>query len=249
MPVDPKRWAVGQRPANARLIPPEERQTPAKPQEALMAAKVQSRHRLGPPLDQAQPQAGATGQRTRVPRRTVAALLGGAALLASTGLMASGWLQAVAVAGAVSLWAWGAWPLRSRPAAPGLPRWTPDRDALTALDAQMVALAPELPEPLLQALANTKAQLRELLRLAQLQAPGVEDGLWLQACVSRYLPDSLRAYEAVPVKLRDEATSQSLLEQLGLLQERFQRLEQALAAGATEALQSQHRFLRAKSGR
>jgi hypothetical protein len=143
----------------------------------------------------------------------------------------------------------GAWPLRRQRAAPGLPRWTPDRDALAALDAQMVALAPELPEPLLQALANTKAQLRELLRLAQLQAPGVEDGLWLQACASRYLPDSLRAYEAVPAKLRDEATSQSLLEQLGLLQERFQRLEQALAAGATEALQSQHRFLRAKSGR
>ncbi len=113
----------------------------------------------------------------------------------------------------------------------------------------MLALAPELPEPLLAALVHTKTQLRELLRLAEFQSPSMEDGLWLNACVSRYLPDSLQAYQAVPAKLRDEATSQLLLDQLSLLQEQFTRLEQALAAGATEALQSQHRFLRAKSGR
>jgi hypothetical protein len=85
-------------------------------------------------------------------------------------------------------------------------------------------------------------------------ALSLDDQLYLNACLQRYLPDSLESYLRVPAQARLTQAIQGeltaldlLLNQLQLLHTEIDQREQGLTKNAAEQLMRQQRFLEAKS--
>jgi len=252
------RFVVAGRPVNRRTAAP--RDIAAAPKVAPVALEraraAQARHRLGPPLvDQLRVPAG-----ERVPLSTATIGSGVVAVCGALGLVLS-WLNSAplaAVASAVGL-ACGLLLLvrRKRPAAADrLARPTPlfDPEAIEAFDRAVQQLAAELPMEVVQPLTEFK---QRVLRMAR--HPGgfdehfvLEDRLYCNECLRRYVPDSLQGYLAVSREQRGAplADGQSaeglLLQQLALLQAEMEKREARLARGSADALLRQQRFLEAK---
>lgn len=258
---DPK-FVVGGKPVNRRTA--SRQGVAAAPQanplaqERLLAARA--RTQLGAPLAE-QLRAAAPRRRRHLSRSAAAGGMAGAA--GATALFL-GWLQSsvpllgvglAAVAAGLAL----GWKSRRSPSGqatlqPASPLLAPE--SVDALDRALEAMALELPP----ALAQELAQLKQLLvRIARHPAAGgtdehftLEDRLYVNECVRRYLPDSLQSYMAVPraqrgTALADGQSPQGLLQaQLALLRGELEQRETRLARSASEALLQQQRFLKSK---
>jgi hypothetical protein len=255
------RFVVADRPVNRRMA----LRAQAGNDEAARIAParvraVQARNRIGPPLAEQLHAAPSAGRERLAPR----AIAG--AVIASTGGLGLflAWLQSSTfggVAGVAALAA-GLVLARPRPAGPTDLQATPgavlDAAAVEAFDTAVERLAPELPPPVADALADLKLL---VLRIARHPAAAtvdehfrLEDRLYVNECLRRYVPDSLQAYFTVPAEQRsaplpDGQTPETLLlAQLAQLRGALQQREQALGRSAAEALLRQQRFLNAKAG-
>lgn len=250
---DPK-YLVGRRPVNRRTAGAAAVAPKVAPVAVQRARVAQTRSRLGAPLaEQLRSPAAA-----RAPLGKTAV---GGGILGACGALGLflAWLHAsplIAVAGAGGL-AGGLLLARGRRrgpqlGAPALPLFDPE--AVGAFDQSVQQLATELPAEVVQSLVAFK---QLVLRMAR--HPGavdehfhVEDRLYANECLRRYLPDSLQAYLGVPREQRGapladgQSPQDMLLQQLALLHAEMEKREAALARGATEALLRQQRFLAAK---
>lgn len=257
-------FVAGDRPVNLRRQPARPSgpgpSTRAQPTLSARMQALQARREIGAPLaTSAAGPAVARRSVSLVPGAIAGFALAGAAtagLLASTALA----LGCLAVAGAT-----GAWWIRSRRGrAPiesafvgtvsGL-----DPDALRAFDASVEAIAPELPQDLLDDLRALKSVIAEIigtLEQASSEEPlPTEDIFHLRQCIGRYIPDLLHGYLRVPRKSRDQeplsggqAANQVLKTQLASLRQDLGARQRRLAKAAGESLLRQQRFLNAKLG-
>lgn len=257
------KFVVGGKPVNRRTAArqgaaPASQASPVA-QERLQVART--RAQLGAALSE-QLRAAAPRQRRHLSRSAAAAGMAGAA--GATALFL-GWLQAsapllgaglAAVVGGLAL----GWKSRQprgddlAAAQAASPLLAPE--SVDALDRALEAMAPELPLTLAQELAQFK---QLVVRIARHPAAGgtdehftLEDRLYVNECVRRYLPDSLQSYMAVPRAQRGAALAegqspQALLHaQLALLRGELERREALLARSASERLLQQQRFLKSK---
>lgn len=256
---DPKHL-VGSRPVNRRTAP---RQAVAPKVAAVAVERVraaQARNRLGAPLAEQLrvPAAGA-----QQPLRATAVAGGIAAACGVLGLFLA-WLHgsplagvagAGGIAGGLLLARTGRRRAAGVPELPATPLFDPA--SVEAFDRAVQQLAADLPPAVVQPLTQFK---QLVLRMARQPGAGnvdehfqLEDRLYANECLRRYLPDSLQAYLAVPreqreTPLADGHTPQGLLlQQLALLHAQMETRETKLARGAAEALLRQQRFLNAKS--
>jgi hypothetical protein len=263
---DPK-YVASTRPVNQRTVgrreplPPE----PVNPLVQKRLAAAHARNRLGPALAEQVRARAAASSRGPLPKMAVAggvtAAASGVALL--LGLLTASPLLGVAGAGGALVGLFVARRgLRASAAAIETPALPPlfDEACLQALDRAIDLLAPEVPDAVAAQLVEFK---QLIVRLAH--HPGaamvdenftMEDRMYLRECVTRYLPDSLQGYIAVPARDRqavidaEGASAQSLLEsQLATLRAELERREARMAQAAAEPLLKQQRFLKAKSGR
>lgn len=254
------KYVVGDRPVNrrtaARLAPAAPAPLPAATTQKLRL--VQARNRIGPPLEEQLGAARRIGVQ-KVSARTVAG--GMVAACGGLGLFFA-WLHGSVPAAGVAAAALLAGGWLARPAA-GIPLEVDagpvlDPAAVRAFDDMLEKIAPELSPGIAQALADCKDL---MLRIARHPAAlGVdehfrlEDRLFVNECLRRYLPDSLQAWFSLPPQQRDQAVAGSesperlLLAQLELLRGQLEQREAALGRSAAEALLRQERFLRAKAG-
>jgi hypothetical protein len=264
MSEEPKYVVGGTKPVNRRTASKLAAQAPVAvapvARERVLAAHARSR--LGAPVAD-QLRAIAARPRGRLAKQAVlggmAAACGGLGLfLAWLHASAPGGMAAAAVAATGSLLAWRA------PRAVGeLSQFQApvllDPASVEAFDRALAALSAEVPPQVLQPLAEFKAV---VVRIARHPAAGavdehflLEDRLYVNECVRRYLPDSLQSYLAVPKEQRGKplAEGQSaealLLSQLAMLHGELLAREEKLARSAAEGLLRQDRFLRAKAGR
>jgi hypothetical protein len=259
---DPK-YVASSRPVNRRTagrqpLPPQ----PVNPvvQERLAAAKARSR--LGPPLAEQVRLAGAAA--ARVPLHPLAAVGGIVATASTVGLFVA-WLQASALfaaAGGAGLLAGLAlgWRSRRPPPAVAFPPSAPlfDDACLQALDRALELLAPEVPDAIAAQLTGLK---QLIVRIARQGSAAVDenftmdDRLYMNECVRRYLPDTLQSYLAVPREQRSvpmlegQSAVQLLESQLGLLHTELEKREARMARSAAEQMLKQQRFLKSKAGR
>lgn len=107
-------------------------------------------------------------------------------------------------------------------------------------------------------LLSIKAQfvrIHQLTANTEVQAVlSYDDQFYLNACLQRYLPDSLESYLRIPPEARftqavqgEQTALDLLLNQLHLLQTEIDQREQTLTKNATEQLMRQQRFLEEKS--
>ena len=263
-PDDPNesRYAVGSGPINRRtaaraLREADELHDPDAAPNAPVQRRVQqlrSRHLAGAPLAAAH--AGATGpSAARLKRRTLALALAGTASLSASLFAPGPWGVGAALGLGAALWAGALLQMKrtARSQAAGAALLPPlvRLEVLESLDAQIERAVAELPEAALQALLRLKQSLTRVIDLANdreaRQALIGEDAYYVGACAERYLPDALQAFAKVPALHREGGASQALGAQLDLMQQTLTRLETQLAAGASEALLKQQRFLQAKS--
>lgn len=258
---EPK-YVVGSRPVNRRTAARARLQLPKVAAVAIERVKAaQARNRLGAPLAD---RLRVTAARRGAPLRAstvaggIVAACGGLGLffallhmsalagMAGLGGLAGGLLLARSGRGAASASADVA----------QAPLFDPE--AVDAFDRALQQLATELPAEVVQPLAAFK---QVVVRMGR--QPGaatadehflVEDRLYANECLRRYLPDTLQAYLAVPreqraVPLADGQTPQALLlQQVALLHAELEKREAKLARSAAEALLRQQRFLDAKRG-
>lgn len=257
---DPK-FVVGGKPVNRRTAARQGLAAAPQPnpvaQERLLAARA--RTQLGAPLAE-QLRAAAVPRQRRLSR---AAAVGGMSGAAGATALFLGWLQSstlllgtglAGVAGGLAL----GWMFRRRPHDAAVQAASPllAQESVDALDRALETLAPELPPALAQELAQFK---QLVVRIARHPAAGgtdehftLEDRMYVNECVRRYLPDSLQSYMAVPraqraMALAEGQSPQSLLEaQLVLLRGELERREALLARSASEKLLQQQRFLKSK---
>lgn len=252
-PTD-RKYVVSAKPVNRRTASPR----PPEPVPDAVRARLHASHarqRLGLPLRERLVLRGKPRPTDPILIASGVALAAGLTLLGLGGLQGHGLLGlaggCLAAAGAV-LMAWRRW--RHAPETPPITQAIFDPADLERLDACLARLAPALSP---QAAVEVKFLKDALARLAHLpprseMLPG-EDVLYLRESVRRYLPDSLRAYDAVPGHRRHEIgtdgeSADSLLaSQLGLLRREIETREQRLAHEQAEALRSQQRFLQAKA--
>lgn len=258
---DPK-YVASDRPVNRRTagrqpLPPQ----PVSPvvQERLAAAKARSR--LGPPLAEQVRLAGAAA--ARVPLDPVAVIGGFVAAASTVGLFVA-WLQAsplFAAAGGAGLLAGLvlAWHSRRPPPAASTPSAPFFDDAcLQALDRALELLAPEVPDAIAARLTALKQLIVRIARQGSAMVDEnftMDDRLYMNECVRRYLPDTLQSYLAVPreqrsVPMLEGQSAIELLEsQLGLLRVELEKREARMARSAAEQMLKQQRFLKAKAER
>jgi hypothetical protein len=254
------RFVVADRPMNRRTALRAQadkddatRSTPAR------VRAVQARNRIGPPM--AELVRPTTARAQRLAPRTIAG-----AVVATTGGLGLflAWLQSSASGGVAAAAALAAGLVLARPrrdacadlsAQPGP---VLDAAAVEAFDTAVDRVAPELPP----AAADSLAELKQLvLRIARHPNAStadehfrVDDRLYVNECLRRYVPDSLQAYFTVPAAQRttplpDGQTAEGLLlAQLQHLRGALELREQALGRSAAEALLRQQRFLNAKAG-
>ncbi|MEO9149083.1 MAG: hypothetical protein ABI212_06875 [Burkholderiaceae bacterium] len=177
---------------------------------------------------------------------------------------------ALGAAGAVGLLAAAGWSAAGRfrdrrraaaatPAALAMP---PAFEAATLrrLDELLATVAPQVPPGVCAQLVDLKDRFVRIATLLARADAGEhvpsDDRMYLIEAERRYLPDTLRAFLAVPLPQRHDrpleeggATALALLaDQLALLQSELQLREDQLARAAGAALLRQQRFLRSKVG-
>jgi hypothetical protein len=256
------KFVVAGKPVNRRTALRQAAQAPVavSPVAQARLRTSQARNRLGAALAE-QLRAPAAQAPARVPRKAIA---GG--VLATGGAVGLflGWLQASMLAGGVGLAALlgGLWLARPRPAAgptvptAGVPLL--DAESIATFDRALEAVAAEVPAGVVQHLVEVKAL---VVRLARHPAAArvdeffvLEDRMYVNECVRRYLPDSLQSYLSVPANQRGtpvaggETPEALLLSQLALLKGELKSREAKLARSAAEALLRQERFLQSKKG-
>lgn len=260
------RYVVGTAPVNRRTADPqwlEQRPEPAHLVERVR--QLRQRHELGTPLAD-MVGSGATQVNTAaVPGAAIGGLIVGTALLPLAAFSGSLWLRVALCGGSALLLGFAGWRIAAarRAAAPvaraagRAPLVT--AQALEALDRVMESVAPELDDALLHQLLHLKHTLVHVIELdnaADASPFGIEDRLYLQQCIKRYLPDSLLAYLKVPSQHRhrplvhDGSTpAQALADQFALIQKDLDHREQQGVVAVGEALLRQRRFLQAKTRR
>lgn len=250
------RFVVANRPVNRRTAPRDIAAAPKVAPVVLERARAaQARNRLGASLaDQL--------RSPKADRAPLSAVTIGSGILAACGALGLflSWLHAAPLAGIASAAGLAGGLLLARrkrlPAASRLALSTPlfDPEAIDAFDRAVQQLALDLPAEVVQPLTEFK---QLVLRMAR--HPGgidghfvLEDRLYCNESLRRYLPDSLQAYLAVPRERRDapladgQTPQDLLLQQLALLHAEMEKRETRLAHSATEALLRQQRFLKAK---
>ncbi len=255
---EPK-YVVADRAVNRRTAKPALRQPEVAPTVRKRVLASAAKNRLGAPLSE-QLRRPATRRTAPVRRRVIAgAMVGTAGAMvvlvgAFQGLL---WLAGSGLAAAAA-GAGLAWAGRGRDEvltdAPSAPLFDPQD--VNRLDAAMDTLAAELPSEASQALAALKATLVRIARHPAAARPDehftLEDRMYVVECVRRYLPDSLEAYLRVPAEQRalsvagQPSADDLLLSQLQKLAAGLKQREERMALSATEGLQRQERFLRAK---
>lgn len=267
------RYASAQGPVNRRTAlrdAPAAAPPPEHPRVRQQLLDAQARQRLGAPLARQLDQQSAA-HRGAPPTGVQHAVLALAPLAGLAGAWIA-WQQASALglaAGAALLLGSAAgtlWALRSRRrqrargpagAMPTGPVFDPL--ALARLDQVLELLAPQVPADTLTRLAGIKSTFVRMAPLLGSAVPNehftVDDRLYIAECLRRYLPDSLQGWLQVPSHLREvpgdgaAPSAQALLDQqLDLLQEALHQRERKLGQAATEQLQQQQRFLKAKHG-
>ena len=254
---EPK-YLVGSRPVNRRTAARPAAPAPVAPAANLRARMAQVRSRLGSPLAEQLQARPATGRGA-----PSAATVAGGMLAACGGLgMFFAWLHGAPLAGVAGAAGLLGGLVLARPRRPSSPMpdtpATPlfDPESVAALDRLLGQLAGDLPTEVVAPLARIK---QVIVRMGRHPAAGavdehflVEDRLYANECLRRYLPDTLQAYLAVPPAQRGVAlaggdTPQGLLlQQLALLQSELEQREAKLARSASEALLRQQRFLQSK---
>jgi hypothetical protein len=253
---DPKILVGGSRPVNRRTAPREA--TAPKLGAVVMerARAAKARNRLGASLAE---QLRAPAARAKAPVTPMAVSGGILAACGAVGLFLA-WLQAAplvavgsggAVAGGLALLRAG----RRAPAVAETPA-TPlfDPASVEGFDRAVQQLAADLPADVAQALLEIKQLAVRMARHAGTPDEyfQLEDRLYCNECLRRYLPDSLQAWLAVPAGQRDAPLAEGrsaqalLLQQLAQLRAEMEKREHKLARGAAEALLRQQRFLDAK---
>lgn len=250
------RYLIGSKPVNRRTAP---KDTEVRAKSPVVLARLQHRqlrNRLGAPLADLLRQD--RGHTDRLSTGTIVASMLAAG--ASVGIFL-GWLHGSPLAagasvatllGAVLLAVKSTSRRRAEPVASTLL----EARNVAAFDTAIAALEGRVVPELVSSLSDLKQQ---LARMASSPAAGatnehftVEDRLYLNECVRRYIPDTLEAYLSVNAAVRAEAAEgqvglQMALEQLALLRTELDRREQKLVRSATESLHRQQRFLQAKS--
>lgn len=256
MPERDPKILVGSRPVNRRTAP----RAAAKPKLGAVvmerARAAQARNRLGAPLAE---QLRAPAARAKAPVTPIAVTGGILSACGGLGLFLA-WLQAaplIGVAGGGAI-AGGLLLLRAgrRPAPVEQVQATPlfDPASVDAFDRAVQELSADLPADVAQSLVQIKQRVLRMARHAGTPDEHfqLEDRLYLNECLRRYLPDSLQAWLAVPREQRDAPLAEGksaqalLVQQLAQLQAEMEKREQKLARGAAEALLRQQRFLDAK---
>ena len=250
---DPSRLAIGSKPVNRRtrrLQPSDSAERPEVVQQRQQ--QLRARHELGRPL--------AAGPRpvaamplpvaARVQAGLGVASLSGALFVSQPVLVG-----VLVVIGSAGLgWAVrGVWRQRRGPGDAVSPALLAP-EALDALDGLLVRAVPALPAPATVALKAVKQALDLAQQPGALARLALQDALFVQQSVARYLPDSLEAYLRVPADRRGQPLSagqpsadEALATQLTTLLEGLQRRLRPLQDEAGEALLRQQRFLEAKA--
>jgi len=263
---DPSKYVASSGPVNRRTTGRRDPlpTAPVNPvvQERLAAAKA--RHRLGPPLAEQLLVRPAVARPPIKPLAVAGAILSAAS---ATGLFLA-WLQLswlLASAAAVGLLAGVLLVVRNSRSDGAAPSEAPppaqlfDEAQLQAIDRTLDRLAPELPDGVATELVEFK---HLVVRIGRHPGAAVinenftlEDRMYVRECITRYLPDSLEGYIAVPARdrgttLADGQSAESLLAgQLAMLRSELERREARMAIAAAEPLLKQQRFLKAKGGR
>lgn len=257
MAREPK-YVVADRAVNRRTAKPALREPAVSPTVRQRVRANAARNRIGPALaDQLR---RPPARPTRVRRRVIAGAMTGSAgamVVLVGALQGLFWLTgagALAAAGGFGL----AWAAGRRDEGAGEAPVVPLFDAadVARLDQALATLAAEVPVAAAQALAQLKAVLVRIARHPAAAQPDehftFDDRMYVVECVRRYLPDSLEAYLRVPAEQRTRSVDGQpsadalLLSQLQRLAEGLAQREARMALSATESLQRQERFLRAK---
>jgi hypothetical protein len=268
---EPKFIVGGAKPVNLRRSAAE--QAAARPPAVAPVARervlaVHARNRLGAPLAE-QLRSPLAAARSRQPVGKVAVVGGMTTAAGAMGLLLA-WLQAsmLGAAGAAVVAGVGLVVVLRAPKPPALagivsldaePPVLVNPASVEAFDRALAALNNEVSPPVLQALVDFKAL---VVRLARHPAAGavdehfrLDDRMYVNECLRRYLPDSLQSYLAVPKEQRLQAVAEGqspealLLSQLAMLRSELEAREQKLARSASEGLLRQERFLKSKAGR
>lgn len=218
--------------------------TPAKEGQALLS-DMQRRQPSQPP---------------KVPAMAIAGGVVGTALLPMAMLVPNGPVQVASGVAALASWALSLWRIhkarqaRHAAANTGLGLQALPAEAWRNLDQLMQRVAPELPRGLQTQLLEIQ---QTLVRMAQHTANAgvdenftLDDHLYLEQCVSRYLPDSIHAFLLVPSGQRDvplsdtgDSAHAALTRQLELLQASLIEREHRHALHSGQKLLAQGRFL------
>ena len=254
-------------PVNRRTAARQLRDAPAvNPLVSERLAAAQARNRLGPSLVDQVRVGSAPARRAALP---ALAIVGAIAATVAAVVLFLGWLQAsllLAIAGLGGIvvglgLAWKAQRQQDAAASPvHIAATLLDDSALQALDRTLEQLGPELPEAVVERLTSLKDLIVRIARLGNQAGIDenftMEDRLYVNECVRRYLPDTLQGYLQVP---REQRTSTALeggrsaadllASQLDLLRAELADREARLARSAAEGLVKQQRFLQAKARR
>lgn len=265
------RYAIGDRPVNRRTVRPELTEfDPATPDVVLQRARqVHSRYQLGAPLSELLLAPSTVPHRAPVPVQSIAMVLVGTSLWPLLNLVNTLPAQGALAMAALGLYA-QAWRRARRSRQEGAQQqgarlgagvtWALEPNSLQLLDGVLETVSPDLSEALLAQLLALKSSLVRVVALARSPIQGefhrMENRLYLQECVRRYLPDSLLAYLRIPADHRDAvmegagiSAAQALAAQLTLIQNELDRQEALGVAGAGQSLLQQQQFLQAKARR
>jgi hypothetical protein len=254
-------------PVNRRTASRKLRDAPAvNPLVSERLAAAQARNRLGPSLAEQVRAGSAPARRAALP---ALAIVGAIAATVAAVVLFLGWLQSsllLALAGLAGVviglgLAWHAQRRQDAAAAPAhIAATLLDDSALQALDHALEQLGPELPEAVVERLTALKELIVRMARLGNQAGIDenftMEDRLYVNECVRRYLPDTLQSYLKVPREQRASTALEGgrnavdmLLGQLELLRVELAEREERLARTAAEGLVKQQRFLQAKARR
>ncbi len=251
-------------PVNRRTASRKLREAPAlNPLAGARLAAAQARNRLGPALVDQVRAGSAPARRAALP---ALAIVGAIAATVAAVVLFLGWLQSSLLLGlgglaGVVIGLGLAWQAQRRQDAAASPVHIPAAligdSALQALDQVLEQLGPELPEAVVERLTALKDLIVRIARLGNQAGIDenftMEDRLYVNECVRRYLPDTLQSYLQVPREQRSSTAleggrnaSDMLLSQLELLRVELADRESRLARNAAEGLVKQQRFLQAK---
>ena len=124
------------------------------------------------------------------------------------------------------------------------------------LDELIDQARPLLNADMMQSLERVRSAVGEVLPALAAAGPGFDEGLFtVRETVTRYLPETLGHYAALPPLFRvsqvvheGQTAQQILVEQLQLLDEQMQEVVRNVAAADTRALLANGRFLEQKFG-